>query len=198
MKFLIPERIIEKAKKYAAASIAYTHNHAGWEDEYNKQERIMRGLAAEYFISDFLRVNGVNVVMDSTSARENDKFDFSVNGKTYDVKASSFAGVQITVPYVNKKIDYIIAAYVNNDATEIQIHGVIPKDKTIEPDCFVKPGDKIPGTLIINRFRDGVYYYRGRYECFFDHFNIISRDMPTDYWRQLWLSLKKYDLAPVD
>lgn len=187
MKLLILERIIERAKKYAAESIDYTHNHAGWEDEHAKQERIFRGVAVEYFIINFLRANGIDAKADTSTAKENDKYDFSWRGKTYDVKTAILPGIQITAPYQAKNIDFIICTQSNADATEVKIHGVASKAQAIKKENFIPHGALIPGTKYQNKFKDGVFYYAGPYEDFFDHFQLIDRSMPTDYWRRLWL-----------
>lgn len=187
MKFLIPERIINRAKEYADQSFNYTHNHAGWEDEYAKQERIFRGVAVEYFIIDFLLANGIDAKGDASIAQENDKYDFSWRNKTYDVKTAILPGVQITAPYKTKNIDFIVCTQSNADATELKIHGVISKSQALKKENFIPHGASIPGTKYQNKFQEGVFYYAGPYEDFFDHFQLINRSMPADYWRRLWL-----------
>jgi len=99
MKLLIPEWIILQANDYANKSYQYTHNHSGWEDEHVKKDRILSGKIAELFILEFLQANGFSAKGDGSKVDENDKFDFAVNKKTYDVKSTKIKAIQASQPY---------------------------------------------------------------------------------------------------
>jgi hypothetical protein len=192
MKLLIPEWIIQQANDYTNKSYQYTHNHSGWEDEHIKKDRILGGKIAELFILEFLKTNGVLAEGDGSKVDENDKFDFTVNGKTYDVKSTKIKAIQATKPYEKKPIDFFIGCIVSENFKIIEILGVVKKEQVILPGNFVKHGQLIPGTKFNNKFKEGSYFYTSKYECFYDHFEIIDRAMPVDYWRRLWLQAKGY------
>jgi len=190
MKLFIPDEFILRAENYYELSKDYTYNHGGWEDEYRKKERIIRGKTSEIFIIEFLKSNGLPIIEDNTSERENDFFDFKYNGFNYDVKCSLYKICTVTKPYEKKNIDFFIHNIVSADLKLIEIVGVAAKSVIVNSRNFYKYEEKIPGTNITNKFKEGCYMYIEPFENFLHHFKILNETMPVDYWKRLWVSLK--------
>jgi len=191
MKLLIPESFIQQSKEYTEASLMHTHNHAGWEDDQRKAERIARGKAAELFIIGLLEANGITVKLDETTAKENDKFDFMHGGAKYDIKSTSSAGetMKITKPYERKDIDFFVGCTIDKGLKWIEIKGVFTRAQALDRRAFFKFGEKITGENFTCLYKEGAYYYTGPYVSFQEHFGIkklATAEMPSNYWHRLW------------
>jgi hypothetical protein len=191
MKLPIPESVINNGKEYAEASLLHTHDHAGWEGEQNKADRIARGKTAELFVVRLLEVNGISIILDSTSAAQNDEFDFMHGSARYDIKSTSSAGetMKITRPYERKRIDFFVGCVMCKSLQWIEIKGVFTRAQALDKRIFFEHGEKVRGEKFTCAYKEGAYYFAGPYISFEEHFGIrrlATAEMPPNYWHRLW------------
>jgi hypothetical protein len=191
MRLLIPESFIQKGKEYAEQSANYTHNHAGWEQDDRKVDRIARGKTVELFVIGLLQANGVNVSPDQSGATENDDYDFAFAGHKYDIKSSSSKGqtMKVTRTYERKGVQWFVGCIVEPGLQWIEIKGVFSKKQALTPKSFFKYNEAVPGEGFACSYKEGAYYFNGPYIDFEEHFGISrlrAPEMPADYWHRLW------------
>jgi len=173
MRIPIPERVIKRAKDYAAHSEGFTHDHPGWENKKSKTWRITFGKIAEYCIIDLLGINEKDITEDKTGYKENDSLDFIFRCKKYDVKTTytKCMPVSITTVYEDKDIDYFIGTKIDFDCRFLEILGVIEKREAVNATYFLPHNAHVCGPYKV-LYEKGAYYFTGTYDDFFTHFEL--------------------------
>lgn len=84
----IRAEFIQEAFNYAQASRAYTSNrhdfHEGGLD--NKQQKMYEGKLGEKIFKEYLLENNIAFIEDNSPHTEADRYDFLIQGITFDVK----------------------------------------------------------------------------------------------------------------
>lgn len=168
MKLPIDAETYINALHYAQLSVGkYTHYHAGWDNNEARQfRRILSGRVAQSYVTRLLHVNGVEVEEDESEFTQSDSFDFKVKSLKFDVKSSSHTlmPMQVTLPTKRKKPDYFIFCRLDKALKSIAIVGVVRASEVLQDKFFVKKGDLIPNTDLIQTFEEGSYFYTGLYK----------------------------------
>lgn len=154
---------ITDAQEYANASISYTYDYQGWEDQKGtnkKYNRILIGRFGQEWLYNFCKLNNLNVEKDRSSYKENDKYDLMISGKLVDVKTSIselFIGQISPGCYKNELIDIYCFILTDEQISFIEPIGFISRGKFIE-NCYYVPHNGLIRGKIENRFLEGSYF----------------------------------------
>ncbi len=159
MKYPITEESMKQAREYAEKAGGYTHLHEGFEDTTQSQQykRWVTGGFAQNIVKNYCISNDILCIEDSTTYKDNDRFDLKIQGFKFDIKATN-TNIQCQV----NKTSMI-------KATKGETHAFffmrIDKDlKWYEPIGFctskyygdnashISKGDLIPKTSFVNKF----------------------------------------------
>jgi hypothetical protein len=138
-------------------------DYSGWDDGMDKFLRIAWGKFGQCWVAKYCYFNDIPCEIDRSHPHITDVADVKINGRNVDVKIS-FAEEDVFIGQVspgaikNKFTKYYIFLSTNRPAEWIEPIGIISADKYKQESKFVKWGEKIPGTNIQQRFRDGSYF----------------------------------------
>lgn len=160
MKYPFTNELTKKAKEYAEKAHYYTHKHYGFEGTTKDQQirRWVVGGVAQNIIEKFCNINNIECISDSTTYKQNDKFDLIINGFIFDIKSTN-ANIPCQVNDSSMK-------KAKNGETHCFYFVKFDRDfKWYEPIGFstirhyftnctkVENGQVIPGTNIKNKFK---------------------------------------------
>ncbi len=152
--------IIADARDYADHSSAYTHDYAGWGDQYKKHERIMWGRIGQGWLRAVCTLNDIPFEDDPSDYTEADTCDLVINSQRVDVKTWKASGVpyQVNAALRQHAVDYYcFLESLTNDIASPRIvpHGFIDFATFWQRSAHVPHGQIIPGTSYTQRYHNG-------------------------------------------
>lgn len=161
IRYPVPESIAAAASDYARLSSSHTANHPGWEDEHKKRVRIETGRCAQLCIVRLCELNKVPAVADESPYDTPDDTDLTIRGARVDVKTSSHGVMphQVNEAVVRTAAHaYYCFTRIDPKLRWISIDGFISAGEFRRRAVFVRPGERIPGTRIEQRFGHGSWF----------------------------------------